>query len=114
MSNENPRFLNQVVVTFESDDHYNVSWTVSPDEMVRDTLQMSLEELARAGAPLTVLGIRALYDALDDQQLVPALERGNLHQLREYIRQLSAGNEGAAESIENLPGDDVMEGVVVH
>ena len=92
MSNESPRYMNQVVVTFASDDRYNVNWTVSPDEMVRDTLQMSLEELARDGAPLTVLGIRALFDALGDQQVVPALEKGNLHQLREYIRQLSAGN----------------------
>jgi hypothetical protein len=103
-----------VVVTFENDDPYNVSWTVRPDEMVRDTLHLSLDELARAGAPLTVLGIRALYDALGDQHLVPALERGNLHQLREYIRRLNDPDADTAEGIDDMSADDALEGAVVH
>ena len=114
MSNESPRYVNQVVVTFESDDQYNVNWTIQPDDMVRNTLHMSLEDLARASAPLTVLGIRALFDAMDERQLMPALEKGNLHQLREYIRQLNAGHEGEAEGIEEMPDDGALEGVVVH
>ena len=48
------------------------------------------------------------------KKLVPALEKGNLYQLREYIRQLNAGNEGDAEGIEEMPDDGALEGVVVH
>jgi len=114
MSNENPKYVNQVVVIFEGDDQNNVSWRVQADDVIQDTLHLSIDQLARAGAPLAVMGIRALYEILGDSLINLALEKGNLYQCREYIRQYRELDAGAGEGIEGVTDDAASEGVVVH
>jgi len=114
MSNENPVYTNQVVVTFEGDDQNNVSWSVRADDSVADTLYASFEELAHSGAPLSVMGIRALYELLCDHMVVLALEKGNLYQCREYLKARDEKGSGVVEGLEGTLVGDVGEGVVVH
>ena len=114
MSNENPVYVNELVVTFEGDDQNNVSWKVRADESVTKSLHASFDELAQAGAPLSVMGIRALYEILCENMIVLALEKGNLYQLREYIREMSEQNLPKAEGSESTVDGDIAEGVVIH
>jgi len=114
MSNENPVFVNKLVVTFEGDDQNNVSWKVRADDDVMETLHSSFDELVRAGAPLSVLGIRALYEILCQNQVVLALEKGNLYQCREHIREHNESSLGRADDIEGVVESDAVEGVVIH
>ena len=114
MSNENPVYTNQVVVTLEGDDQNNVSWSVRADDSVVNSMHTSFEELARAGAPLSVMGIRALYEFLCDHMVVLALEKGNLYQCREYLKARDEKDQGMVENLEGTLGGDVEEGIVVH
>ena len=114
MSNENPVYVNELVVTFEGDDQNNVSWKVRADDSVTNTLHASFEELCRAGAPLSALGIRALFEILCENMVVLALEKGNLFQCREHIR---AHNEQSLRLVDDIEGtleSDIAEGVVIH
>ena len=114
MSNENPVYVNELVITFEGDDQNNVSWRVRVDDSVANTMHASFEELARAGAPLSAMGIRALYEIVCENMVDLALEKGNLFQCREYLREMREQNLSTADDIEGTLTDDVAEGVVMH
>ena len=114
MSNERPVYVNELVVTFEGDDQNNVSWKVRADDSVNDTLHASFDELVRAGAPLSALGIRALFEILCENMIVLALEKGNLYQCREHIREHNELSLGGTDDIEGAMESDVMEGAVIH
>ena len=114
MSNENPVFVNKLVVTFEGDDQNNVSWKVQADESVTKSMHCSFEELARAGAQLSVMGIRALYEILCESMVVLALEKGNLYQLREYFRGMGDQDLPLVDDTEGMEQSDLTEGVVIH
>ena len=114
MSNENPVHVNQLVVTFEGDDENNVSWEVQADDSVAKTMHASFDELARAGAPLSALGTRALFEMLCENLVVLALEKGNLYQCKEYIREHNEPRLSSADDIEGTVVNDIAEGVVIH
>jgi len=114
MSNENPVYVNELIVTFEGDDQNNVSWSIRADDSVRNSLHASMDELARAGAPLSAMGIRALYEILGENLINLALEKGNLYQCREYIRGIRGQSLPEAEGVEGVMDGDVGEGIVVH
>ena len=114
MSNDKPVYVNELVVTFEGDDPNNVSWKVRADDSVTDTLHASFEDLARAGAPLSALGIRALFEILCENMIVLALEKGNLYQFREHVREHNELCLGGADDVEDAVESAIMEGVVIH
>lgn len=114
MSNENSVYVNELVVTFEGDDQNNVSWSIRADDSVRNSLHASMDELARAGAPLSAMGIRALYEILGENLINLALEKGNLYQCREYIREAREHSLPEVEDVEGAVDCDVGEGAVIH
>ena len=114
MSNEKPVYVNEVVITFEGDDQNNVSWSIRTDEMVTNSMHASFEELAKDGAPLSVMGIRALYEMLCENLVVLALEKGNLYQCREYLKGYQELCRGQVGDVEGGVDGDVLEGVVIH
>ena len=114
MSNENPVHVNELVVTFETDDQNNVSWKVRADDSVANTLHASFDELVRIGAPLSALGIRALFEMLCENLVVLALEKGNLYQCKEYIREHAEICPGRVDDIDGVVVSDALEGVVIH
>jgi len=113
MSNENPVYVNQLVITFEGDDRNNVSWTVRPDDAVRDTMHMDMAELVRSGAPLPALGIRALYEIVCENELELALQKGNLYQCREWLQNLLEAPADRANSNDPVDGE-VPTGALIH
>ncbi len=114
MSNENPKFVNRLVVTFEGDDQNNVSWEVGTDDAVMATMHMDMRELVQAGAPLSALGIRALYEIVTENMLILALEKGSLYQYKEYIHNLTDARPDRADDIEGAVECNIAEGVVIH
>jgi len=114
MSNENPLYVNELVITFEGDGQNNVNWSVRTDNAVSATLHMNMTELVRAGAPLSALGIRALYDIVCENMLELALEKGNLYQYRELALSLADGRADSADDIEGILGEDIADGVAIH
>ena len=114
MSNERPVYVNELVVTFEGDDKDNVSWKVQADDSVANTMHASIEELARAGAPLSALGIRALFELLCENMVALALEKGNLYQCREHIREHTDNCLNRSDEVEGLSMNDDAESIVIH
>jgi hypothetical protein len=89
MSNENIVYSNELVVRFEQDAEGVVNWIVKPDAAVDSTSHATLDELARAGAPLAALATRALWELLYQNMINLALERGNMYLWKECYRELS-------------------------
>ena len=114
MTIENPVYVNEVVVTFKGDDQNNVSWSVRTDESVSNSMHASFEELARSGAPLSVMGIRALYEILCENMVVLALEKGNLFQCRQYLQESAATLPEGSDDVLDMVDGDIGEGVVIH
>ena len=85
MSNDDKVYTHELVVKFECDENNIVNWLISTDDAVNNTLDASYEELARAGAPISALGIRVLRDLLAEGILELALDRANNHIWRRYF-----------------------------
>jgi len=85
MSNEKKAYNHELVVKFECDENNLLKWEISTDDSVDNTLGSSYEDLARAGAPLSALGIRVLRDLLAAGLLDLALDRANNYIWRRYF-----------------------------
>ena len=77
MSNEKAIYSHELTIRFDQDADSVVSWTVQTDDAVANTCHASYDELARAGAPLAALGIRALFDLLGEDMIHLALYKAN-------------------------------------
>ncbi len=104
----------QLLVTFEQGEDNNVSWVAEPDEAIVKTEQVSMEDLAKAGAPLAALGIRALWEIVANETITTALDRGNMQLWREIFRQMNEDNDAVPDSAESESAHDFVEGVVIH
>jgi hypothetical protein len=104
----------QLLVTFEQGEDNNVSWGAEPDEAIVKTEQVSMEDLAKAGAPLAALGIRALWEIVANDTITTALDRGNMQLWREIFRQMNEDNDAVPDSAESESVHDFVEGVVIH
>lgn len=87
MSNDNHVYTHELVVKFECDENNIVNWHISTDDAVNNTLDAGYEELARAGAPLSALGIRVLHDLVAAEIIELALDRANNYIWRKYFEQ---------------------------
>jgi len=97
---------NELTVRYELCEDGSVNWVVQADDMVACILHVDYDELARDGAPLTVLGTKALWELLGENIAVLALEKANGYLWKEHFRRASE---------QQLPVlDEVEEGAVVH
>lgn len=87
MSNDKKVYTHEVTIRFECDDTNALNWLISTDDAVDNTLSASYEDLARAGAPLSALGIRVLRDLLAAGLLNLALDRANNYMWKAYFDQ---------------------------
>ena len=106
MSNGNVAYSNELTIRFDQDSEGQVTWHLMPDEQVGRTVNISLEDMAQAGAPLCAMGIRAIYALFAEDFIEHALEKANIYLWKEYLkRQLR----------EVAPGPDVeSEARVIH
>ena len=113
MSNENIVNTHELLVRFEQYEDGKVSWVVQTDDAIETTSHATFDELARAGAPLAALGIRALAELINPDIITAALNKGNMHLWQECYRLLSDQVSQGSPAIEGeLAGDG--EEVVIH
>ena len=77
MSEEKVLCSNTLTIRFDQLEDNRVNWYVEPDDKVWDTQSLSLVDLAECGAPLSALGIRALWKLCMDGLVFNALEQAN-------------------------------------
>ena len=106
MSDKSVIGSNELTVRYEMCEDGSVNWVVVADDIVASILHVDYDELARDGAPLSVLGTKALWELLGENIAVLALEKANGYLWKAHFRRASE------QQIPVLDG--VEEGVVVH
>jgi len=77
MSEEKVLCSNVLTIRFDQMEGNRVNWYVEPDDEVLGTQTSSLIDLAERGAPLSALGIRALWKLCMDGLVFNSLEQAN-------------------------------------
>jgi hypothetical protein len=77
MSEERVICSHHLSIRFEQLEGNRVNWYVEPDDEVLKAMGLSLIDLAECGAPLSALGIRALWKLCIDGLVFNALEQAN-------------------------------------
>ena len=77
MNDEKVLCSNVLTIRFDQLEDNRVIWYIEPDDDVCKTEALSLIELAECGAPLSALGIRALWKMCADGLVFNSLEQAN-------------------------------------
>ena len=77
MNDEKVLCTNVLTIRFDQLEGNRVTWYLEPDEDVSKTQALSLIDLAECGAPLSALGIRALWKLCADGLVFNSLEQAN-------------------------------------
>ena len=99
MSEEKVLCSNVLTIRFDQLEDNRVNWYVEPDETISETQALSLFELAECGAPLSALGIRALWKLCIDGLVFNALEQANSIGVEVGKRLASAPDRGVLEAV---------------
>ena len=83
-------------------DGNRVNWYIIPDEKVKQTESLSLIDLAECGAPLSALGIRALWKLCADGLVYNSLEQAN--SIETEVAKRLASNVGDFDQLEAPDG----------
>ena len=114
MSNEDIVCSHQLVITFDQLEDGTVNWIVQADAAIENTNHASFDEIAKSGAPLAALGIRALSELIHPDIVTAALNKGNMHLWKECYLQLSEQVLPDSHDIEGELAGDADEVVVIH
>lgn len=87
-----------VAIHFDEYEDGRIGWRVNSDEIIDRTESLSLVELAECGAPLSVVGIRALTKVCLDGAIYNALETASA--IRLAMARGRAANQREPELIE--------------
>jgi len=77
MSEERAICSHHLSIRFEQLEGNRINWYVEPDDEVLRARDLSLIDLAECGAPLSALGIRALWKLCVDGLVFNSLEQAN-------------------------------------
>ena len=114
MSNDKVVYSHQLVIRFEQDADNSVNWLIQADEAITNTSHASYEELAKAGAPLAALGIRALWDLMSEDLIHLVLDKANGYLWKECYRQQNQQSLSGPDDIDGTVVGDSEEAVVIH
>ena len=114
MSNANIVCTHELTVTLDQLEDGTVNWLIQPDEKVESTSHASYDELAVAGAPLAALGIRALWEMLQNNLIYLALEQANGHLWKEAYNRLEQQIGFDPFALEGELAADAEEPAIVH
>ena len=122
MSDKDIVCTHELTVRFDQLEDGSLNWLIQPDASVENTSNASFDEMAAAGAPLSAMGIRALWEMLRENLVFLALEQANgyiwkagyLGQRPKSLPEPDAEGLGEGEALEGTMGGDVEEGIVVH
>ena len=105
MSTEKVSCVNQLTIRFETLEDGTVKYYVLPDKKTYANRDMSLMEMAEQRAPLSSLGIRALWKMCADGLVFTALETASA--FRDGVEQRIAASEDVSEA-QDIPGEIVL------
>jgi hypothetical protein len=114
MSNENIVCSHQLIVRFDQYEDGSVNWLVQPSTAVASTTHASFDELAAAGAPLSALGIRALWELLGEKLIAFALDKANGCLWKEAYKRRDQQVGPDSLAVEGELAGDAEEAVVIH
>ncbi len=114
MSNENIVCSHELIVRFDQLEDGTVNWLVQPSAAVANTVDSSFDELTAAGAPLSALGIRALWELLGEKLIAFALDKANGYLWKEAYKRLDQQVTLDSLGVEGELASDAEEAVVVH
>lgn len=98
MSSERVVCSHVLTIRFDQLEDNRVNWYVEPDDKIQDTQSLSLIDMAECGAPLSALGIRALWKLCIDGLVFNALEQANSIEVEVGKRLASAPEHAALEA----------------
>jgi hypothetical protein len=107
MSEEKVLCSHELVIRFDQLEGNRVNWYVLPDDTIRETIELSLIDLAECHAPLAALGIRALWKLCRDGLVFHALEQAS-------DLQVEVGKRLVAGPVEALMDLAPSEGVTIN
>ena len=114
MSNNEVVYSSELQIRFDQHSDGGVTWYVNPDKSVSDTYERSHEELAAAGVPLAILGIRLLSEFCDANLMDLALGRASGYLWKAYAQRLESEAEFASNEFEGSVVTDSGEEVAIH
>ena len=114
MSNENIVCSHELVVRLDQLEDGTVNWLVQPSEAIANTTHASFDEMVDAGAPLSALGIRALWELMGDKLVHLALEQANGYLWKSAYRQLTQQAALETSPVEGELVSDAEDAVVIH
>ena len=114
MSNENIVCSHELVVRFDQLEDGTVSWIVQADAAIENTNHASFDELAKSGAPLAALGIRALSELIHPDIINAALSKGNMHLWKECYLQVIEQVSPDSHAVEGELAGDADNVVAIH
>ena len=97
MSKDKVLCSHELIVQIDQLEGNRVNWRVIPDEDVWNTHSLSLIDLAESGAPLSAMGIRALWKLCLDGLIYNSLEQANSIQADVDRRQAAPASHAALE-----------------
>ncbi|RLA48034.1 MAG: hypothetical protein DRR42_17165 [Gammaproteobacteria bacterium] len=114
MSNENIVCSHELIIRFDQLEDGSVNWLVQPSAAVANTKHANFEELTEAGAPLSALGIKALWELLGEKLITFALEKANGYLWKNAYKRLD--QQVALDSFagEGELASDADESTVIH
>ena len=77
MSEEKVLCSNYLTIRFDQLENNRITWHITPDEKLALTETLSLVDLAECGAPLSAMGIHALWKLCADGLVFNSLEQAN-------------------------------------
>jgi len=114
MSNNEVVHSSELRIRFDEHSDGGVTWYVNPDKSVAETYGLSHEELAAAGVPVAILGIRLLSEFCDANLMNFALGRASGYLWKAYAQRLESEAEFASNDFEGSVVADSGEEVAIH
>ena len=114
MSNENIVCSHELIIRFDQLENGSVNWLVQPSDAVANTTHASFEEMIEAGAPLSALGIRALWELLGEKLIAFALDKANGYLWKDAFKRLDQQAALDSFAVEGELASDVDESTVIH
>ena len=114
MNSEDIKFSYGLTIRFDQDHEGKLAWSMEVDSDIEKTLQLDYDVLASHGIPLSALGIRVLFNMLQDGLIIQALDKANNFIWRERL--IRAQQEMA--EVDTAPEEKlsavIEDGAVIH
>ena len=114
MNDDDVKYSVGLFIQFDEDEDGNLQWGLQAHPHIEETIDTPIQELARQGAPLSVLGIRVLKETLHEGLIKHALDRAYNVLLRERLNAMQQAMMEAGTAPEERLSAEMDDGAVIH